>query len=140
MTIIQNAVYVPEQNVYLKSANRHDYIVFESQGDSFFIDGGNEYLRRSFRSDVDLGFVDYTLTNESSLQEIYDKLLWGTYGKKGNEPLRWLPIRTLEESHLKAILNQVPNVHPLIVATIRHHLSLKQQSTKKVWPPDMPNI
>lgn len=140
MTIIQNAVHVPEKNVYLKSAHVHEYVGFQSQGDDFFIDGGCEYLRRNFGSDVDLGFVDYTLTSESSLQEIYDKLLWGTYGKSGREPLKWLPIRTLEASHIKAILNQVSNVHPLYVAVLRHHLLLKGVKPYKPWPRDMPSI
>lgn len=123
MSILQNAVYVPELG-YLRSAHRHDYITFEAQGDEFMIDGGNEYLRRNFTSDVDLGFVDYTLTSESTLEEIYDRLLWGTYGKDGKQPLKWLPICELETDHLCAILDHTPHqkLAPCVFDTIRHTL------------------
>lgn len=131
--VIQNAVFVPGTG-YLRSVHHHDYITFEAQGDSFMIDGGNEYLRRNFISDIDLGFVDYALTTDSTLDEIYNKLLWGTYGKSGKGPLKWLPICELETNHLYAILGNVPitKLAPCVFDTIRHTLQ-----SRKAWSPDL---
>jgi len=101
--IIQNAVYVPSQRTYYVSANRHDFVAFTVGSEEHFIDGGTDYLRASFLLPYNK-IVDYSLTSSNTLKEIREKLLWGTYGKSGNKPLKWVPFRNLSVDHLAAII------------------------------------
>lgn len=36
--------------------------------------------------------------------------MWGTFGKKGKGPMRWVRLVGCETEHLQAILNNVPGV------------------------------
>ena len=47
-------------------------------------------------------FKTYGLTRESPATDFY-RIPWGTYGKSGKEPLRWIPLCELSNSHLSAI-------------------------------------
>jgi len=38
-------------------------------------------------------------------------LLWGTYGKSGKEPLKWVKLGDCETEHLQAILRTQPQIH-----------------------------
>lgn len=42
----------------------------------------------------------------------FQTIRWGTYGKSGREPLSWIPICELSNSHLEAILATQPQVPP----------------------------
>jgi len=105
--IIQNAVYVPSQRTYYVSSHRHDFIAFTVGDKNHFIDGGTDYFRSSLPLPYTKfdGIVDYSLTPSNTLQEIREKLLWGTYGKSGKGPLRWKPFRNLSVEHLGVIIS-----------------------------------
>ena len=36
---------------------------------------------------------------------LYPQLMWGTYGKEGNQPLRWVQLDNCSDEHLQAILD-----------------------------------
>jgi hypothetical protein len=107
--IIQNAVYIPEDDLYLNSVNVHDFREWSSDKDgaSFFIDGGCEYFRSC---DDILGLlasgrvIDYNLTTDDPFEIIAAKLLWGSRGLDGKSPLSYRPIMDLTLDHLHAIL------------------------------------
>lgn len=104
--IIQNAVYVPSQRTYYVSAHVHDFIPFSVGDEEHFIDGGTDYFRSTLldSAKADKLVVDYCLTSANTLDEIRQKLLWGTYGKDGRQPLAWLPISELSVEHLGALI------------------------------------
>jgi hypothetical protein len=110
--IIQNAAWDIEHDIYYQSIGRHDYITWENSGGKFMIDGGRAYFR-SCVWDRPGYSVPLYLTNTSSAEDVITKLLWGSYGKDGKQPLTWRPIRMLETDHLLAILANVTFKSPL---------------------------
>ena len=50
-----------------------------------------------------------------------EDLLWGTYGKNGDQPLRWVRLGDCETAHLEAIL-RTQNPQPLYSVAICHIL------------------
>lgn len=101
MNILQNAVCVTATGTIYNSTHVHEYVEFACNGTQHFIDGGRMYLRRSFDK-ID-GLEDLALTHESQLGEVLDKLVWGTYGKDGKQPLTWKKIKDCDLDHLEAI-------------------------------------
>lgn len=43
-------------------------------------------------------------TDPKILDDLAKKLVWGTYGINGDQPLQWKPLETLKTDHLEAIL------------------------------------
>ena len=139
--IIQNAIYVPSLKLFLKSSHRHDYVVVDIPGDKQVgVDGGNVYFR-SIGDPAD--FVDYYLTTANTLEQIADKLLWGTYGADllggvfgvdGKMKPNYVLLKDCDTDHLKAILKhpaelaeraiekaaKVQSVEDLSVAVVEH--------------------
>jgi hypothetical protein len=74
------------------------------------VDGGHEYIRCSYGTIPNM-FEDLTLNDTSPLKEKVDKMVWGTYGKNGDEPLKWVKLNECTTDHLSAILeNARPNL------------------------------
>jgi hypothetical protein len=120
MPIYQNAVYVPSQDKFYVSSHRHDYVEFEVDGKSYAIDGGCDYLKRSGILNP-LEIEDWSLNEENTFEEIKDRMLWGTRGKSGDEPFRWVPLSKCTTMHLKAILRTQPlseDTHEIVVDKI----------------------
>lgn len=39
------------------------------------------------------------------LEEVRDWMVWGTYGKSGKEPLKWVTLKNMSDEHIQAILD-----------------------------------
>jgi hypothetical protein len=105
--LIQNAVYVEDDDTFYVSSHRHDFVTFLVNGGESFIDGGHEYSRMGGRlCESSLGWQDYRLTKNDSDEVIREKLLWGVLR---NGKTVWLPIKELTVNHLKNIVNDVKN-------------------------------
>ena len=107
--ILQNAVKITEGNeiTYLPSNHRHHFNAYEfKNGSSYFVDGGRDYFRKGSKGDFpsDSKIESFSLMEDSSFEEISEKLLWGTHGKSGKEPIKFLPFKELTKKHLLAIL------------------------------------
>lgn len=126
--LIQNAIYIPALDEYLVSSHRHDFkSVTLPNGKTVSVDGGLDYIKRGFAERSD--FVDWSLSDKDSLQEIIEKLLWGSYGKKGDQPVTFKPISMLDRDHLKSILDNVPvtlanSLHLYVVKWVFNHQNL----------------
>lgn len=134
--ILQNALKITEQDkiAYLISTHRHHYSVYTfSDSSSIFVDGGQEYFRRSCipTSQISPGITveDWSLMYNDSRNRIYDRLLWGSRGKDGKQPLTYSPFKGLEKSHLRAILEYstklVIPLSPIQLETIEFWLDQK---------------
>ena len=104
--IIQNAIYIIESDTFLVSCDRHDFQSYKMEdGTEVFIDGGHDYFRT--------GNIDHTnvhpffLTTGSSVTDVIEKLLWGTYGKDCEQPFKWVRLIDCESEHLNNILKNV---------------------------------
>lgn len=103
--ILQNAIYIKSQDKYYVSRNRHDFVPYKIGKYEGFIDGGKDYFRASVIPDeLKDDVVSYHLLENSPKKMIRERLIWGTFGPKGNQKVRYLPLFLLEKSHLKAIL------------------------------------
>lgn len=100
--LIQNAVYCKDTDKYYTSRHRHEFVRFDSGGKTgLYIDGGCEYVRSTVMPDT---VIDWCLYDDSPFEEIKTKLLWGTNGKNGDQPTKWIPLFECETEHLQNIL------------------------------------
>lgn len=80
--IIRNAIMTPD-GTYLRSYHRHDYksYVDEITGETYVVDGGNEYLRRSVNIIPAEDFTAYLDDDFDS--KVRYAFVWKSYGKNG---------------------------------------------------------
>ncbi len=120
--IIQNAIFIPEEDYYLYSSHQHDFVTFTARDDKeLFLDGGNAYRRMG--GDLDLiKWEDFSLNDSDPFEKIVERKLWGTRGKDGKKQLRYRPLNTFTVDHLKAIQENCPYASPLVRMVVTHLL------------------
>lgn len=111
--MIQNAVYDVVNGIWYKSDHVHDYVSIPVGNGWTFIDGGTEYRRTSMNFSKLEGFEEWSLYESSPYDQVKKRLLWGTYGISGKDPLRWVPLCHCSNDHLNAILNTQSHISPL---------------------------
>ena len=100
--LVLNRVTCGVCNTTLTSMHRHDY-QFCTCDNHTFIDGGTDYQR--------CGGKDMEAVNIDSvyLSDGFDKCrtvpIWGSYGKNGDEPLKWMSVSEMTDEHLEALLH-----------------------------------
>lgn len=101
MQIIANQVRTPDGTL-LRSYYTHDFQEHvDANGEYYFVDGGLDYLRRSINT---IPADDCTVTLESPWQEQREAFEWGTYGKDGKQPLKYVKLCDMTSDHIEAIL------------------------------------
>lgn len=87
----------------LQSFHRHDFVEYKG----CFIDGGLEgYIRIS--GDLE----NCCIYTDSPFDEIRSYFHWGTYGKDGKQPRKFVALKDLESDHIQNIIEtqrQVPD-------------------------------
>lgn len=130
MTLIQNALYFPTHDYYMPSTHVHDYQVFEYlPGHKASTDGGLHYLHRTVTPPEHSHLVvDWSLTDESSEDEIRAKLLWGSLPLDKTKPRVhvYRPIAALTLDHLRAIKANVPRINPLHAQVIDYWIEVNE--------------
>ena len=112
--LIQNAIKITEnhpEEFFLVSAHRHDYVSYTfKNGNTVSADGGAAYVRRatSGTSNKEYGqtWMEWCVDDREPLYAIKEKLLWGTLGKSGKEPFKYVLLKNCETDHLQKILEQ----------------------------------
>lgn len=100
--IIHNAMITPD-GTPLQSLHRHDFIQHtDANGEIYFLDGGNAYVRTSKNIEPAHYITIYSDDPHTLVRDYFN---WGSYGKDGNEPLHWIPLDEMEDSHIAAILD-----------------------------------
>lgn len=129
--IIQNALMVKRTKEIIVSTYVHDYRTNVRGKYIYAVDGGKEYIRRVYNNEDPNGAktVDLCLYSGSSVEEIQEKLCWGTYGKTGKGKLEFKFIKNLEPNHLLAILENVANLSQIHRDVIQHWLHIKIKET-----------
>lgn len=133
MTLLQNALYVPEDDLYLVSHHRHDFKCHKLRdGKEIGVDGGLEYARRVgnlFELDEADRYTECCLTSDQPFEGyITDKLLWGSSGKDGKGLIVYRPIKEWAEKeggedHLRSILKNVSNLSLLHRKVVEYWLA-----------------
>lgn len=101
--ILYNAILTPDGTL-LESLTRHDYKIHQdtTDGKHYAVDGGTEYLRRGERGDsVELSVID---DGSMDISEVRKHFRWGTYGKDGTDPLRFVRLMDMDDDHVEIVL------------------------------------
>lgn len=117
-TILQNAMLCKKCGTIVTSRNVHDYSICGCEN-HVGVDGGGEY----FKCSPGEGNTSESLQLyvDTPFDEIKVKLIWGTYGVDGDEPLKWVKLVDCTSEHLKAILENCKGIgflHRRVILTI----------------------
>lgn len=102
MSILLVSAIITPDGTRLESRHRHDYQThIDNNGEEYMIDGGTDYIRRSLNNERATDAFVYTDDTHEVIREAFK---WGTYGKNGDQPLELIPLKSLDTSHIEAIL------------------------------------
>lgn len=102
--LVLNRIQTPDGTI-LTSRSVHDYVSYvDKNGLEYMVDGGLDYLRRNLHRDAP--HKEMSVTSEAPFEQIRESFEWGTYGKKGDQPLKYVPISKMTDGHLIAIITQ----------------------------------
>lgn len=119
--LLCNAIQTPDGTV-LESHHRHDFVKHtDKNGKDYFIDGGLAYCKRSYNGDE----VFVGCCTDSPFEEIREKFKWGTRGKTGDEPLRYIQLKDLTTDHIKAILETQLHIPDAIIEVFEKELAYR---------------
>lgn len=117
--LIQNAFEYDD--VIYNSTHVHEFV--QTTDGRYFTDGGLEYIRRNFIDNACC--VDLSLDESNSLSEICERLLWGTYGINGDQPLKWVRIKDMTLSHKLAVLETCKGIGALTKYVLQYWINLE---------------
>lgn len=122
--IVANRIMTPDGTV-LQSFHVHDYKThLDKNGEEYMVDGGLDYLRRN---------VPKNRASELSVYEddpfplIRRTFHWGTRGKDGKQPLKWVPLIDLDTDHIKAILETQKQVPEHLLNIFKQELEVREE-------------
>lgn len=99
--ILRNAIKTPDGTI-LESTHVHDFKIYQDKitGKEYGVDGGLAYLRTI----GDMADCTNLSIESDDHKTIRTHLKWGTYGKSGKNPLKFVPLSELSNNHIKAII------------------------------------
>ena len=102
--IIRNAIVTPD-GTYLRSYHRHDYVqhLDKFTGETYIVDGGNDYLRRSINTTP---AEDLTVYLSDPFHVVRQAFVWKSYGKNFEHLPDgiYIPLCDITTEHIRAIL------------------------------------
>jgi len=103
--LVYNAIQTPDGTV-LESRHRHDFVSHkDANGYVYFVDGGLAYRRVGCHKDAPFPKNLSKSLPSCPLEEAVKIPIWGTYGKSGNEPLKYVAVADMDTEHLKNVLD-----------------------------------
>lgn len=100
--LVYSAIKCPDGAI-LESKHVHDYVThIDKNGETYVLDGGAEYIRRSVNKEE---AEDLSLYSDSPHEEIREHLSRGGRGINGDEPLKYVLLKDIDDSWLQAIIN-----------------------------------
>lgn len=88
----------------LQCKHRHDYQQYTDKvtGETYMVDGLGYYIRSS----INIVPAKYTIVTLDTPHYIARGLVvWGTRGKAGDQPLKYISVADIETEHIEAILD-----------------------------------
>ena len=97
--LILSQIQTPDGTM-LRSMYVHDYVThLDKNGETYMLDGGNEYQRYNICKEP---FKDLSIWSDAPFEIIRENYHRGGRGKKGDEPLKWVPMSEMSDSWLEA--------------------------------------
>ena len=110
--LLANRIITPDGTM-LQSYHRHDYKTYiDANGKEYMVDGGIEYQRCNIHDEAP--HQDACVYSNDPHNVIRDAFRWGTYGKGGDQPLRWARLSEMSNKHIEAILETQHHIGPQI--------------------------
>lgn len=126
--IIRNAIQTPDGTI-LESHSRHDYkeYVDTVNGKTYMVDGGLEYVRRNAVGEA----VELIVTLDDPHEVVREAMTWGTYGKNGDEPFRYIKLKDMTLGHICACLEEVTTMYPQYRIAMKNELEYRHREFQK---------
>ena len=61
-------------------------------------------------------------------ESVRDWMVWGTYGKSGREPLKWVTLKNMSNEHIQAILDTQPHITDFYKKEFLNELELREKN------------
>jgi len=102
---VRNAIRTPDGTI-LRSQSVHDYRThLDANGKEYMVDGGMEYLRRNVHPDAP--YEELSVESSQPFEVIREALEWGTYGKDGKSPLRYVALSEMSDDHINKVIEHL---------------------------------
>jgi len=125
--IVSNCIRTPDGTI-LESMHRHDYVTYvDANGKEYMVDGGLEYLRRNVHDDAP--YEELSVYTDAPHTEIREAFRWGTRGKDGKQPLKYVPLKDLTTEHINAILDTQSHIADYVRKIFIDELSFRNSET-----------
>lgn len=122
--LVANKIRTPDGTI-LQSYHVHDYRVHkDANGLEYMVDGGLEYLRRNIHPDAP--YVELSVYDTDPFDMIRLAFCWGTRGKNGDQPLKWVALGLLETDHIKAIIETQDHVPEHLLNIFKRELEWRK--------------
>ena len=101
--LLAQRIRTPDGTI-LQSYNRHDYKTHLDavSGETYMVDGGLDYCRQNINK---VPAEDLCVYVDDDFMHIRAAFSWGTRGKDGRQPLKYVPMKDLDTDHIQAILD-----------------------------------
>ena len=120
--LVANRVMTPDGTI-LQSMNNHDFICHtDNNGKEYCIDGGLSYSR--ILGDVE-DLVLLHVYNTDPFDKIREAFHWGTYGPKGDQPLKYKALKDLSIGHIKAIIDTQTHLQSWMLDIFKNELKYR---------------
>ena len=127
--ILRNAIKTPDGTI-LESVHRHDFKQhLDKNGQTYFVDGGTDYLRRSYH--IQDPPEDLTVHDDGTHELRREYLKWGNnYDKDMNllPETIWKSIKDLSTDHIEAILAGNYTQNEVYVETFKKELEYRKEN------------
>jgi hypothetical protein len=97
--IVHNAISCKFCHDYLESNHKHDFK--DCSCGEVAIDGGLSYLKRTGTN-----YIERSINSNAEFEVVRAYFKRGTYGKNGDEELKFIALKDMEDSHIEAILKK----------------------------------
>ena len=103
MRLVRNAIQTPDGTI-LESKHVHDYRthIDAITREQYMVDGGLDYQRTNVNK---VPAIDLCVYMEDGHDMVREFLTWGTRGKNGDEPLRFIRLMDMEDGHIQVCLD-----------------------------------
>lgn len=99
--LLYSAIKTPDGTI-LSSRHRHDFVThIDKNGDRYFLDGGNDYVRKSINI---IEAEDISVYDDEPHEKIRETVSRGTHGIRGDAPLQYVLIKDIEDDWLNNII------------------------------------
>lgn len=121
--LVRNAMRTPDGTV-LESYFRHDYKTYtDANGKQYMVDGGLDYARRTAWEDQ----VDMCVWSDDDHVVVREALRWGTRGKNGDQPLKWVLLCDMDTDHIQACLDTQHQMRGYIRRAMQNELAYRKE-------------